>query len=227
MPMSYKPILFNTEMVRAILQGRKTQTRRLLKPKYRPGEDSFQIITNANSGRFIRVEYCDEYGNETRWMPPPCEVGDILWVRETWGKLTECNVFPPYEPEEERFIYRADIGDPDHFQAKWHPSIHMPKEAARIFLLVKNVRVERLNDIGNADAIFEGCSGTPCEHECADPTLGCTDCLNTGWLEPPFAEFAQLWDTTIKPADRNVYGWDANPWVWVIEFERCEKPKEW
>ena len=225
--MAYKPILFNTEMVRAILDGRKTQTRRLLKPKYRPEEESFQIITNAHSGRFIRVEYCDEYGNETRWMPQPCEVGDILWVRETWGRLTECNVYPPYEPEEERFIYRADIGDPDHFQAKWHPSIHMPKEAARIFLRVKNVRVERLNDIGNADAIFEGCSGTPCEHEYADPALGCTDCLNTGWLEPPLAEFSQLWDTTIKPADIPEHGWDANPWVWVIEFERCEKPKEW
>lgn len=225
--MAYKPILFNTEMVKAILGWSKTQTRRLLKPKYQSGEDSFQIITNAHSGKFIRVEYCDEYGNETRWMPPPCEVGDILWVRETWGKLTECDVYPPYEPEEERFIYRADIGDPDHFQAKWHPSIHMPKEAARIFLRVKGVRVERLQDITLMDAMAEGCYGAICKHIDANPELGCTDCYNTGWLERPDHEFAQLWDTTIKPDDLQEHGWEANPWVWVIEFERCEKPKEW
>lgn len=222
-----KPILFNTEMVNAILDGRKTQTRRLVKPNFRSDEYGFQIITNTHTGEFVRIEYYDEYENETRWMKQPFEAGDVLWVRETWGRLTECDVFPPYEPHEERFIYRADRGDPDHFQAKWHPSIHMPKEAARIFLRVKDVRVEKLQSIGTADAIEEGFCGTPCDHGSSDPVNGCVKCINTGWIEPPYAEFAQFWDTTINPADIDEYGWEANPWVWVIEFERCEKPKGW
>lgn len=195
--MSYKPILFNTEMVKAILEGRKTQTRRLCKWH---GERS--------------PLQCGYH--------PPYKYGDILWVRETHFKDTGRYMYFANYAKDEKF-YR----DRQEVKIRWVPSIHMPKEAARIFLRVKTVRVERLNDIGNADAIFEGCSGTPCEHECADPALGCTDCLNTGWLEPPVAEFAQLWDTTIKPADIPEHGWEANPWVWVIEFERCEKPKEW
>lgn len=211
----FKPILFNTEMVKAIQSGCKTQTRRIVK-----NQDGIHP-RRSNIGFF---GWDDGHGYQ---MMPPCKEGDILWVRETWGKLTECNVYPLYEPEEERFIYRADIGDPDHFQAKWHPSIHMPKEAARIFLRVKDVQVERLQEITVLDAISEGCGGTICDHADAHPTLGCTDCLNTGWLEAPDAEFAQLWDTTIKPADRDKYGWDANPWVWVIEFERIEKPEDW
>lgn len=225
--MACNPILFNTEMVQAIQAGRKTQTRRIAF-----AADDLRKFACASypNGWWYKGRVYKSFDAFIRdCQTPKCRYkpGDILWVRETWGKLMECNVYPPYEPEEERFIYRADIGDPDHFQAKWHPSIHMPKEAARIFLRVKDVRVERLLDIDNADAIAEGFSGTPCHHENADPVLGCTDCLNTGWLEPPFAEFAQLWDTTIKPADRDRYGWIANPWVWVIEFEYCEKPKGW
>lgn len=222
-----KPILFNTEMVNAILDGRKTQTRRLVKPNFRSDEYGFQIITNTHTGEFVRIEYYDEFENETRWMKQPYEIGDILWVRETWGKLTECDVFPPYEPHEERFIYRADRGDPDHFQAKWHPSIHMPKDAARIFLRVKDVRVEKLHDISVLDAINEGFCRTACDHACANPELGCTDCYNTGWLERLETEFALLWDNTVNKADLPTYGWDANPWVWVIEFERCVMPEGW
>lgn len=217
-----KPILFNTEMVKAILGWSKTQTRRLLKPKYQSGEDSFQIITNAHSGKFIRVEYCDEYGNETRWMPPPCEVGDILWVRETHFKDAGRYMYFANYAKDEKF-YR----DGQEVKIRWVPSIHMPKEAARIFLRVKGVRVERLQDITLMDAMAEGCYGAICKHIDANPELGCTDCYNTGWLERPDHEFAQLWDTTIKPDDLQEHGWEANPWVWVIEFERCEKPKEW
>lgn len=199
--MANKPILFNTRMVQAIMEGHKTQTRRVCK----------------GQGECNPVQ-CGYH--------PPFKPGDILWVRETWDNV-------PVSPGGHfrfvgRYYYKAD-GDlrPDSWRGNWHPSIHMPKEAARIFLRVKDVRVERLRDIGNADAIAEGFSGTPCHHENADPALGCTDCLNTGWLEPPCAEFAQLWDSTIKPADLDKYGWDANPWVWVIEFERCERPEGW
>ena len=142
-------------------------------------------------------------------MKQPFEAGDVLWVRETWGRLTECDVFPPYEPHEERFIYRADRGDPDHFQAKWHPSIHMPKEAARIFLRVKDVRVERLQDMDEDAAIAEGIADSP------------------AGTDSPLLRFTELWDKTIRREDLREFGYHANPWVWVIEFERCEKPEGW
>lgn len=220
--MSYKPILFKTKMVKAIREGRKTQTRRIVK-----NQDGIHP-RRSNIGFF---GWDDGHGYQ---MMPPCKEGDILWVRETW-----CNAHPndPFEA----FYYKADM--PIHFDAedtahgeavdiaaddfKWHPSIHMPKDAARIFLRVKDVRVERLQEITVLDAINEGCSGTICDHTDATHTYGCIDCYNTGWIEAPDVEFSELWDTTIKPADRDMYGWDANPWVWVIEFERCEKPVDW
>ncbi|MBP3406742.1 MAG: hypothetical protein J6N18_11615 [Kiritimatiellae bacterium] len=220
--MTERPILFNTEMVRAILDGRKTQTRRIIKPQ----------PTNPRWNNIGWVGWDDGHGYQ---MKAPCNPGDILWVRETW-------VFDSGDEDYGTgcFMYKADM--PIHIDAKdtahgddvditsedykWHPSIHMPKEAARIFLRVKDVRVERLQDITVLDAINEGCCGTICDHADANPELGCTDCYNTGWLERPETEFALLWDTTVKKADLPVYGWEANPWVWVIKFERCEPPKE-
>lgn len=211
--MAYKPILFNTEMVQAIHAGRKTQTRRIVKTL-----DGKPVHQYCN----VTVKWFFAYFKGRNVKEAPCEPGDILWVRETWGKLTECNVYPPYEPEEERFIYRADIGDPDHFQAKWHPSIHMPKEAARIFLRVKDVRLERLHDMTEEQAEKEGCSAG-----CINITCGPfgNDDDPDEWTATE--HFQQVWDSTIKPADIDKYGWDANPWVWVIEFERCEKPERW
>lgn len=220
--MAYKPILFNTEMVQAIMAGWKTQTRRLMKLKYKENEAGFQILTNTHDGSFAYAEYYDEDENPTRLITPPCMPGSILWVRETWGKLTECNVFPPYEPDEERFIYRADSGDPDHFQAKWHPSIHMPKEAARIFLRVKDVRVERLRDITEEQAEKEGCSAW--YFNITSGIFGNDDDPDEGTA---VEDFQRVWDSTIKPADLDKYGWAADPWVWVIEFECCEKPEGW
>lgn len=228
MRMSIKPILFNTEMVRAILDGRKTQTRRVVKEF--AGEEILSV--SASDGTEIgkygrdgwRGKLPDRHDGNTYCVEakPPCKVGDILWVRETWGKLTECDVFPPYEPNEERFIYRADIGDPDHFQAKWHPSIHMPREAARIFLRVMDVRVERLQDITEEQAVMEGFSAG-C-FEISGGPLGVEDDPET-WTAVEV--FDDLWNSTIKPKDRDIYGWYANPWVWVITFERCERPFGW
>lgn len=197
--MAIKPILFNTEMVEAILEGQKTQTRRTVKQP--------PIV-----GDIMRDEKGWYYEDGTRnghSLIPQFSTGDILWVRETWGKITECDVFPPYEPHEERFIYRADRGDPDHFQAKWHPSIHMPKEAARIFLRVKDVRVERLQDMDEDAAIAEGVADSP------------------AGTDSPLLRFTELWDKTIRREDLREFGYHANPWVWVIEFERCEKPEGW
>lgn len=244
--MAYKPILFNTEMVQAIKAGRKTQTRRIIRPQpEKLPEHLLEAGMNIiHKGKLCKLHVPYGYAARTRGelivkpVKPPCRPGDILWVRETWQHAYTMDDNNQAIEGTGRYIYYADNPMPFDYwvdtdtgehkeQMPWKPSIHMPKEAARIFLRVKDARIERLRDIGNADAIAEGFSGTPCHHENADPALGCTDCLNTGWLEPPYVEFAQLWDSTIKPADLYKYGWDANPWVWVIEFERTDKPEGW
>ena len=206
-----KPILFNTEMVRAILDGRKTVTRRVVKPKFRPDEASFCVVTNKHTGEFVRIEYWDEYEEVTRFMPEPYRPGDILYVRETWRRSEiRC------DGGAEFFYYSDGASDasnkPDTGRMKWRPSIHMPREAARIFLRVTDVRVERLQEIKEDGAQAEG--------------------LCVGWSSTPKSSkscsarqaFMWLWDSTIKPADRERYGWAANPFCWVIEFEKCEKP---
>lgn len=207
--MAIKPILFNAEMVRAILDGRKTCTRRVVKlPKNMSGRP----VGKSGDIGFMYL------GGIKR---PPYQRGDILYVRETWGHPISLN-------SDKHYVFRADeiaeIGFKNDSHI-WHPSIHMPKEAARIWLRVTDVRVERLQDMTNDDALKEGAKGVGCDHACSG-AHGCTDCMNTGWLEPPMVEFVQIWDSTIKKSDLACYGWNANPWVWVIEFERCEKPKE-
>ena len=204
--MAIKPILFNTEMVRAILDGRKTCTRRLV--RFLPGE-------NPQWTGYIRDGLMLYNGrNEPCITKAPHRPGDILYVRETWKRAK--NGYYYYEDWQ-----RNDIAD----ITKWHPSIRMPKEAARIWLNVTDVRVERLHDITEDGALREGAQGMRCDHA-ARGVYGCTDCMNTGWIEPPQIEFMQIWDSTIKKSDLDRYGWDANPWVWAIEFERCEKPEE-
>lgn len=217
-----KPILFNVEMVRAILDGRKTVTRRIVKPQ-----------PNGTLDQRWGGFYED---NEWILLKEPYRPGDILWVRETWKKV--CAEERYYENGEvvssdELFGYkfradnaiRWDIRSPrdDEFflseiieAAKWRPSIHMPREVARIFLLVKNVRVERLQEIKNHECVAEGAVKRPNYTKRHDLVL------HNRYRQ----EFAELWDSTIKPADREKYGWAANPLVWVIEFEKCEKPEE-
>ena len=187
--MTIKPILFNTEMVKAILDGRKTQTRRVMKPQAKCTVP--RDCATCNEWR-LDGKTSDACPSTCVTTPePPCSVGDILWVRETWSEM-------PYG-----YVYHADEGNPEGWDAddRWHPSIHMPKEAARIFLMVKDVRVERLRDMNDSDLANEGFSD---------------------WVR-----FLSLWNSTIKPADCDKYDWNANPWVWVIEFERCEKPEGW
>ena len=204
--MAIKPILFNTEMVRAILDGRKNQTRRVIKPQPMGRLAYCCMGSNAGTWGYPGDRVYEYWGNEwrepagltdeerlRRWTPP-CHTDDILYVRETWAEnpysdsIYLYRAFPGFEPEDEAM---REMG------LKWRPSIHMPKEAARIFLRVTDVRVERLQDCGNMQAKDEGC----------------TCC----------SQFARLWDSTIKPADLDRYGWAANPWVWVIEFERISK----
>lgn len=214
-----KPILFNTDMVRAILDGRKTVTRRVVKPHFRPGETGWQVITEKHSGKYVRIENLDEWENETRYMKEPFRPGDILYVRETWTTVPDGS-----------YVYKASVECPDAWAGTWHPSIHMPKEAARLFLRVTDVLVEKLQAITIDDVRKEGLmreNVRPGGCTCAWAAEGCMDepCNNREayewfcWATP----FQRLWDSTIKPTDRDQYGWSANPWVWVISFERISR----
>lgn len=209
-----KPILFNTEMVQAILDGRKTCTRRVIKPQ--PDEKHtypLGFVTDSTEKKEVGSFgfAANEYGGSIQYVKPPYRYapGDILYVRETWCAL------PVNEAGHMRghcvYYYRAD-GElrPEGWRGKWHPSIHMPKEAARIWLKVTDVRVERLRDITPEQIGREGV-------EVEYPHV-----LNG---EEKRYAFSTLWNSTIKKSDLDSYGWDANPWVWVIEFERCEKPE--
>lgn len=208
------PILFNGDMVRAILDGRKTVTRRLIKPKQLIGilPDKCK---NGMPEKFLKKKkymfkpYCDMTDTELikTSYNPPYQPGDILYVRETWSEGYE----------EGTYIYRASdklAGLPTFKESSkliYHPSIHMPKEAARIWLKVTDVRVERLQEITSEQICREGV-------EVEYPHV-----LNG---EEKRYAFSTLWNSTIKKSDLDRYGWDANPWVWIIEFERCEKPEE-
>ena len=201
--MTIKPILFNkqisTEMVRAILDGRKSCTRRICKDANEytvPDMDFYNADRRTYAvHNFVDKEHTEQLSTAERTCPI-C-TGDILYVRETWKKAP--NGYYYYEDWQ-----RNDIAD----VTKWKPSIHMPKEAARIWLKVTDVRVERLQDMDKMDAVKEG----------IDTRL----CIN---LNHALAKFKKLWNSTIKKSDLDRYGWDANPYVWVIEFERCEKPE--
>lgn len=204
--MAIKPILFNTEMVRAILNGRKSCTRRLIKPQ--PDEKHTYPLgfVNDSTERKNIGSFgfgTSELGGSIQYVKPSYQPGDILYVRESYSELSF------------GYVYKADGENIDHLGnvIKWHPSIHMPKEAARIWLKVTNVRVERLQEINGDDALAEG----------VDKYIHANGTLNE---DQTITSFIGIWNSTIKKSDLAQYGWDANPYVWVIKFERCEKPKE-
>ncbi|HDO6729046.1 morphogenetic protein [Klebsiella pneumoniae] len=200
--MKERGMIFNGEMVRAILDGRKTQTRRIV--KLQPDEDGLAKVTN---GPWVDT-------SERNYRCPFGDVGDRIWVRETFqGPLFDYEQMEAYLEDSSRFEkpefcqYAADGGHrpeyqdaDDNLRHGWRPSIHMPRWASRIMLEITDVRVERLKSISDGDAIREGCS-------IADMKSG--DCVAD--------VFARLW--------ASIYGaesWNANPWVWVIEFKRDE-----
>lgn len=230
-------------MVRAILDGRKTETRRVIKfpPNKFTGEipkaDEIEVYKNTvfdkNVSFSIKPFYCMD-------IKKPYNVSDYLYVRETWS--------PMYPDEKSNdvvgYMYRADDGmsvaeydkrypnGKDYqWPGKWKPSIHMPKEAARIFLRVTDVKVERLQDITEEGVIEEGaekliaCSN---ERTIYYPDGGMEPCYNTNvcgkcsYIYKSYPElFGELvWNETIKPKDRDKFGWEANPFVFVIEFEK-------
>ena len=203
--MRERPILFNTEMVKAILEGRKTCTRRAI--KFSSGMTGRPIGKAGDSSNPLGVMYP---GGIKR---PPYQRGDILYVRETW-----CSAY-----DGEKFFYLADKLTNreersllNYDDVKWHPSIHMPKEAARIWLKVTEVRMERLQDITEDGAKEEGAN---CKN---GKNVGLEEKMRRTAIE----RFAEIWNSTIKKSDTDRYGWSVNPWVWVIEFERCEKPRK-
>jgi len=237
--MSVKPILFNGDMVRAILDGRKTTTRRVVKP-HNPLKSSRMGGYYQGNGLWIDTDtnnpdkrgHIKDYSVSCTWWTiseyikrfAPCQPGDILYVRETW-----CDRWLPdgFLAGADRYGYKAD-GEPcygywgNDSQCKmgvWIPSIHMPKEAARIWLKITNVRVQRLRRMSHEDMRKEGI------HYCECPdgfTWKFSADLNYCYATYSGA-FEALWNSAINNVDMNHYGWEANPWVWEIEFERYEK----
>ena len=222
-----KPILFNTDMVKAILNGSKTQTRRLPSSRIRDkwlSWDEYQCAV-APPGSILATEdgFYKHY--------PPYKEGDILYVRETWKQATGGTAGPGLF---DTILYKAD--EPQDttglmVEERWHPSIHMPKSDARIWLLVKAVRLERLQNIDEDGVVAEGAESLirGCEHmdysvippESCFNTHACKDCIiNKGYPEL-FGKM--VWDKTVNPDELALYGWDANPYVWVVEFERMTK----
>lgn len=214
--MAIKPILFNAEMVRAILDGRKSCTRRLV--KIQPKDNEYTVV-------FTRKDV--QIKTEKTTAKSPYQVGDILYVRETYvawylphGENTYC--YRATEPNGNKRPTSPEY-DCDWEVKPWRPSIHMPKEAARIWLKVTEVRVERLQDITPKDAENEGVGNLFYDD------IGYSEKNYGTEVDPEYGiakeQFAWLWESTIKKSDLDRYGWDANPWVWVIEFEPCEKPE--
>lgn len=239
------PILFNTDMVRAILDGSKTVTRRVIKksqcdllnktaPCDLQRDDMYALWHSMTDAEFIKSLYT-----------PPYQPGDILYVRESYCPNYFDEHIAGYRSGDNmrgnRNAYKADyhkeiIGDAVP-EPKWKPSIHMPKEAARIWLKVTGVRVERLQEITEEQALSEG---VPDSLDYPISKVYCPRCHGNGLIDAISANgymdvdcpdcdtaikrFKNLWNSTIKKSDLCRYGWDANPYVFVIEFERCEKP---
>lgn len=196
-----KPILFNTEMVQAIIEGRKTQTRRIVKIP-----DGFEFVTaDKDKNVFLEHILCVQCYKQ---LKPPCKIGDTLWVRETWCRLQMLDGNENWIEGTERYYYRAGdwpecnmfLKDDGSYSENvpWRPSIHMPRDAARIFLKVTNVRIERLQDITEEGAIKEGFNEVPELFTAKDL-------------------FESEWNSIYSKRD---YPWAYNPWVWVIEFEK-------
>ena len=197
--MSEKPILFNTEMVLAILDGHKTQTRRVVKPQFGDvrtdgvPKERWDLFISPLTGWIYYGDILRQLTVDGKPVRAPVRPRDILYVRESWIENNN-----PNSENCGGYEYRADYnGALCQSLIKWRPSIHMPKKAARIFLRVTDVRVERLKSISANDAMSEGF---------------------TDWND-----LVRVWDGTVKTTDRDRYGWDANPWVWVICFEKIDK----
>ena len=239
--MSVKSILFNTEMVKAVLDGRKTQTRRIIKPQPLFFTGRHYVFDDETCPK--KWEDCDNF-----IATAPFQTGDVLYVRETWRALEA-----GYPPRNSVIEYRAggtqkfdDIVAIPTEKGEWKPSIFMPKSVARIFLRVNDVRVERLHAMKLDDIEKEGiddvkpdeesdflCNYCPLDEgtkgvHCygGEPIMcegaKCEDAMEA-WVGEYTGEFAKVWDSTMPKRDIEKYGWEVNPFVWVIEFEKISK----
>ena len=197
--MSVRPILFNSKMVKAILEGRKTQARMIV------NATGFENMRFAGmQGRFALFEICDD--GSGGHIPFPVlrskyEIGDVLYVKETWKQVTGGNAGAWLL---DAFLYKADEPHDTTWlmiEDRWHPSVHMPKKAARIWVKVTDIKVQKLNDMTIDDVLHEGAS-----------------------IVNGFDDFKKIWDSTVRKDLFDEQCWKANPYVWVIMFERIEKP---
>jgi hypothetical protein len=219
-----KPILFNTEMVKAILAGRKTQTRRVIKPQPLLNGHFWELggAGWCDTIKVIRPVPCHSLYNRQPYKPD-----DILYVRETYckafcgnGTLYKCKTCHKMCDFniDSCYVYKADGENQDIFALKWKPSIHMPKAAARIFLKVTDVTVQRLQDIDIKDIAAEGFE-LMSRNTGVKGIVGVYDGVAR---QLDYVDFANYWDGLIHKKDFEKYSWKANPWVWAIEFERIE-----
>lgn len=213
-----RPILFSAPMVRALLDGSKTQTRRVVKLPHENPLGKWEALPwgGPNGGRTRSGETVPAQmviGHSRTGDILSCPYGqpdDRLWVRETFAHMYRGNSMPESRRGDD-VVYAADGFAPDSYvYGAWKPSIHMPRWASRIDLEVTGVRVERLQDISRDDAKAEGCEhGDSCDHA----RLSCAD---IGCLGPDYRiGYRTLWEQINGPGS-----WDANPWVWVVEFRR-------
>lgn len=234
--MTERGMIFNAEMVRAILDGRKTQTRRIMAPQ--PADDIERCIFPNPEAIGWKSSLRHKHGSTTAHFCHYGKPGDRIWVRETFqGPLFDYDLMDSYCKDPTPFekpefcVYKADgVPAPEFYDADdelhccWRPSIHMPRWASRILLEITDVRVERLNAISPEDAESEGLERTNFTGFGDEPGLPSYpepdvyfDPLKKQWKEYPPEAFAGLWES--------IYGegsWLANPWVWVIEFKRVE-----
>ena len=199
--MTERGMIFNGEMVRALLDGRKTQTRRIVKPQPELTERSGFSWNGALYG--AGSDSRETNRNFAHTKCPFGKPGDRIWVRETWERYN-------IDQDSHDMAYRATPPQDWPDAGRWRPSIHMPRWASRILLEITDVRVERLNDISQEDAQAEGMELTGWRPTYSDPDSGGEVCT-------PYDNFALLWES--------IYGeksWQSNPWVWVIEFKRIE-----
>ena len=194
-----KAIRFSGEMVRAILDGRKTQTRRVVRPQ--PAGAEYWTLHNDR-----RVFFPNAYGASPPFLKPPYVPGDLLWVRETWSCIGAEHVKPSDIAPGYTVYYHADPIEKIWRVGKWRPSIHMPRWASRIALRVTDVRVERLQEITEANAKAEGCSGGIVRTH-----------IHLSREYTALQSFIHRWDSINA---KRGFGWDSNPWVWVVNFER-------